>query len=144
MIQPLSCGFLIVRGQPIDSFLLMQHPHRWDLPKGHVDEGETELQCALRELEEETGITAADIEVDPVFLFEHSYPVSQRRYGGRGFIEKKLRIYLGRVVRPVDIVVSEHNGYEWFPWNPPHSIQEMTIDPLLRQLSQYLQDRKAG
>ena len=50
MRQPLSCGFLILRGQPIDSFLLMKHPRRWDLPKGHLDEGETELQCALREL----------------------------------------------------------------------------------------------
>lgn len=143
MLQPLSCGFLIVRGQPIDSFLLMKHPHRWDLPKGHVDEGETELQCALRELEEETGIAAADIEIDPVFRFEHSYPVSQKRYGGRGLIEKKLLIYLGRVVRPVDIVLTEHNGYEWLPWNPPHSIQEMTIDPLLRQVSLHLQSQNA-
>ena len=139
MQQPLSCGFLVVRGQPIDSFLLMKHPHRWDLPKGHMDPGESELQCALRELEEETGIAAADIEIDPAFRFEHSYPVSQRRYGGRGFIEKKLLIYLGRVIRPVDIIVTEHNGYEWFPWNPPHTIQVMTIDPLLRQLSLHLQ-----
>ena len=139
MQQPLSCGFLIVRGQPIDSFLLMKHPHRWDLPKGHMDHGESELQCALRELEEETGIAAVDIEIDPAFQFEHSYPVSQRRYGGRGFIEKKLLIYLGRVIRPVDIIVTEHNGYEWFPWNPPHTIQVMTIDPLLRQLSLHLQ-----
>ena len=141
MLQPLSCGFLIVRGQPIDSFLLMKHPHRWDLPKGHVDEGETELQCALRELEEETGIAAADIEIDPVFCFAHSYPVSQKRYGGRGLIEKKLLIYLGRVIRPVDIILTEHNGYEWFPWNPPHNIQEMTINPLLRQLSLHLQSQ---
>jgi bis(5'-nucleosidyl)-tetraphosphatase len=137
--QPVSCGFLIVRGQPIDSFLLMQHPHRWDLPKGHVDEGETELQCALRELEEETGIAADDIEVDPTFRFEHSYPVNQKRYGGRGFIEKKLLIFLGRILRPVNIVVTEHHGYEWFPWNPPHAIQEMTIDPLLKQVHEHLQ-----
>ena len=70
MKQPVSCGFLIVRGQPIDSFLLMQHVRRWDLPKGHVDEGESEMQCALRELQEETAITAADVEVDPEFQFQ--------------------------------------------------------------------------
>ena len=56
-----SYGVLIVRGEPIDSFLLMRHATRWDLPKGHIDEGETEIQCALRELVEETGITADDI-----------------------------------------------------------------------------------
>jgi len=62
MKQPRSCGFLIVKGDPIESFLLMKHPARWDLPKGHVDPGETDMQCALRELEEETGISAVELE----------------------------------------------------------------------------------
>ena len=48
-----SCGFLVIRGRPIREFLLMRHDDRWDIPKGHVDEGESEMQCALRELEEE-------------------------------------------------------------------------------------------
>ena len=59
-----SCGFLIVRGKPVADFLLMRHTNRWDLPKGHVDLGENELQCALRELEEETSITTNEIEID--------------------------------------------------------------------------------
>jgi bis(5'-nucleosidyl)-tetraphosphatase len=94
MKKPISCGFLIVRGRPIESFLLMKHPHRWDLPKGHVDEGETELQCALRELAEETGITEQDIEVDPDFRFENRYLVNEKRYGGEGSIEKTLYVFL--------------------------------------------------
>ena len=66
-----SCGFLIVRGDPVGSFLLMKHKQRWDLPKGHVDPGETDLECAYRELVEETGIAADDIVMDPTFRFEH-------------------------------------------------------------------------
>ncbi len=31
-----------------NSFLLMKHRNRYDLPKGHVDSGETEMQTALR------------------------------------------------------------------------------------------------
>lgn len=31
--------------------------HFWDLPKGHVDPGETHLETALREVEEETGLS---------------------------------------------------------------------------------------
>ncbi len=138
MQQPVSCGFLILRGQPIDSFLLMKHPRRWDLPKGHVDEGESEMQCALRELEEETGIGAGDIEVDPYFQFENRYLVNQKRYGGKGLIEKKLLIFLGRLIRPVKIVVTEHDGYRWFDWSPPHQIQEWTIDPLLHAVHDHL------
>lgn len=136
--QPLSCGFLIVRGQPIDSFLLLRHPRRWDLPKGHVDDGETELECALRELLEETGIPKELVEVDPDFLFENRYLVNQKRYGGKGLVEKKLLVYLGRLLGPVDIVLTEHNGYEWFAWNPPHKIQNLTIDPLLASVDRHL------
>lgn len=136
--KPLSCGFLIVRGQPVDSFLLMQHPSRWDLPKGHVDPGETDLQCALRELEEETAIAPTDIEVVPGFVFESRYRVNQRRYGGKGTVEKTLRIFLGRLIHPVDIIVTEHNGYRWFDWGPPHSIQEFTIDPLLKAVERHI------
>jgi bis(5'-nucleosidyl)-tetraphosphatase len=139
--QPVSCGFLIVRGDPIDSFLLMKHARRWDLPKGHVDEGETDLQCALRELQEETGISEADVEIDPDFRFENSYMVSQKRYGGSGLVEKRILVFLGRLIRHVDIVVTEHHGYKWFDWKPPHNIQRWTIDPLLHSVNEHLQRR---
>jgi 8-oxo-dGTP pyrophosphatase MutT (NUDIX family) len=33
----------------------------WDLPKGHVDPGETHLQTAIREVEEETGIVHIEV-----------------------------------------------------------------------------------
>ncbi|MGX8712573.1 MAG: NUDIX hydrolase [bacterium] len=41
---------------PDGSMLLIQRNGRWDLPKGKVEPGETLLQAALREVEEETGI----------------------------------------------------------------------------------------
>ena len=144
MKKPISCGFLIVRGKPIESFLLMKHPHRWDLPKGHVDEGETELQCALRELAEETGITEQDIDVDPDFRFENRYLVNEKRYGGEGSIEKVLYIFLAWLKHPVKIRLTEHHGFRWFPWNPPHEIQEMTIDGLLQSLEEHLAKMHAG
>ena len=40
--------------------LLIQRNGRWDLPKGKVEPGETLLQAALREVQEETGIKASD------------------------------------------------------------------------------------
>lgn len=139
MKQPRSCGFLIVKGDPIDSFLLMKHPSRWDLPKGHVDPGETDIECALRELEEETGIAADDIDVDEDFRYETRYMVKAKRYTEEdGEVEKTLLIFLGRLTNDVEIEVTEHGGYQWFDWAPPHSIQERAIDPLLDALSAYL------
>ncbi len=43
---------------PRDEVLMINRFSRWDLPKGHHEQGETIEQCALREVEEETGVCA--------------------------------------------------------------------------------------
>ena len=131
-----SCGFLILRGEPVREFLLMQHKDRWDLPKGHVDPGETEMQCALRELWEETGLTADDIDPVQCFRFTLGYPVKNKRTGQ--IDDKTLVVFLARLHREAQIKPSEHPGYQWFAWQPPHRIQEQTIDPLLAAVEQFL------
>lgn len=131
-----SCGFLILRGEPIREFLLMRHADRWDLPKGHVDPGESEVQCALRELREETGILATDIEVLDGLRFTSNYQVRGKKSGQ--LYDKTLVIFLARLQRDVTISVTEHAGYQWFPWQPPHQIQAWTIDPLLAEVARFL------
>jgi 8-oxo-dGTP pyrophosphatase MutT (NUDIX family) len=134
-VEVKSCGFLIVRGDPVREFLLMRHADRWDLPKGHVDPGETEMQCALRELREETGILATDIDVLDGFRFTTRYQVRGKRDGK--LYDKTLVVFLARLKRDVTISVTEHPGYHWVTWSPPHKIQAWTIDPLLAEVERY-------
>ncbi len=131
-----AAGILITRGSPIESFLLMRHHDRWDHPKGHVDDGESDAECALRELREETGIEAADIELDPDFRFVIEYDVDSRRHGER--CHKTVVYFLARLLRDVAIALTEHAGYQWFVWQPPHHIQQQTIDPLLAAVEQHV------
>ena len=131
-----SCGVIVFRRDPGRSFLLMRHVDRWDFPKGHVDAGETEMQCALRELEEETGISAGQINIDPDFRFLLQYMVRLKRQPDTPR-QKHLIMFLGEISEPLAIRPTEHIGFEWFPWDPPHEIQQQTIDPLLAAVSQY-------
>ena len=39
----------------------MKRLGKWDLPKGKLDKGETIEECALREIEEETGAKGLSI-----------------------------------------------------------------------------------
>lgn len=63
--KALSCGFIIIDSNT--EKILACHPTghagEYDLPKGHIEEGETPIQCAVRELKEETGIELS--EMDP-------------------------------------------------------------------------------
>lgn len=136
MRQVKACGVLVVRGEPIESFLLLRHTRRLDLPKGHLESGETEVQCALRELWEETGIAAEDIELDPSFRFTVEYDLRYREFNNE-LTHKTVVYFLGRLLRDVPIVLTEHKGYAWYPWQPPHRIQRETVDPLLAAVEQH-------
>jgi 8-oxo-dGTP pyrophosphatase MutT (NUDIX family) len=131
-----SCGLIVFRREPELQFLLMKHPNRWDLPKGHLDPGETELECARRELLEETGIAIDDVELDDQFRHVTQYLVRDKRFPNET-VSKTLVIFLGWLRRSVSVNPSEHSGYDWFRWSPPHRIQNQTIDPLLADVEQY-------
>ncbi|MFO0918226.1 MAG: NUDIX domain-containing protein [Planctomycetaceae bacterium] len=138
-----SCGVILFKEQPQREFLLMKHPHRLDLPKGHVDPGETDEQCALREMWEETGIPKDAVRIDPNFRFEEIYYPVEARFNNER-VEKTLVIFLGWLDRDWPIVTTEHAGHEWRTWQPPHQLQEFTIDPLLAELERYFQTSAGG
>lgn len=47
---------------PSGKYLFIMRYGRWDLPKGHLEEGETPEECALREVTEECNIRGHKIE----------------------------------------------------------------------------------
>lgn len=54
-----SCGALIFHEDGEQSLLLLikhRNGGHWSFPKGHVEAGETEVETALREISEETGL----------------------------------------------------------------------------------------
>ena len=54
--------------------LLMIHSRgHWDMPKGHVEQGESGRLAALREVEEETGIRCETVGESPVAHTWHAY-----------------------------------------------------------------------
>lgn len=55
-----SCGGVVwrVHENSVQLLLIKQFAHkdRWGIPKGHINEGETVEDCAIREIREEAGV----------------------------------------------------------------------------------------
>ena len=128
-----ACGVLCFRQNPEPAFLLMKHTDRWDLPKGHIKKGESELACALREFNEETGLGVEQLTLVPDFRFEIQHYIEAKRFNGKRTL-KTYVIFLGCVHGNLDITPTEHPDYQWVTWQPPHQISEWLIDPLLSEV----------
>lgn len=62
-MQEKSCGMIVFKREDDLKVLLVHHNKgHWGLPKGHVEENETEEETAIREVFEETGINAKIID----------------------------------------------------------------------------------
>ncbi len=54
-----AAGGVVTNGAEV---VMIRRNERWDLPKGHQEENEDSAECAVREVEEETGVSAMSVE----------------------------------------------------------------------------------
>ena len=84
-----SCGAIVYRKHHGSTeILLIKHINsaHWSFPKGHVEQGETEVETALREIKEETSL---DVHIDPTFRETVTYfPRKDTQKGVVDFIAK--------------------------------------------------------
>ena len=112
-----SCGVVLFNSGKV---LLLRHSSisgggHWDFPKGHIDGGETEIQTALRELEEETGIIHANV-IDG-FRDTITYTFS----GGKKQIGKEVVFFLATTKESKVTLSHEHIDYSWLDFDSAFS-----------------------
>lgn len=91
-------------------FLLLLKPNKeYDIPKGHIEAGESSEVAAKREIMEESGL---DIAFLPGFHADTKYFF----YSKRQRIFKRLRVFVGRSHSPDVKISEEHIGYEWLTY----------------------------
>jgi 8-oxo-dGTP pyrophosphatase MutT (NUDIX family) len=113
-----SCGIILFHS---DEFLVIQHPTEsndvkghWDFPKGHVEDNETELETATRELQEETGIDNFKL----IDNFRHK--IIYNIHKNNEVIPKEVIFFLGESSTKSIKLSSEHQNYSWLNFDLAH------------------------
>ncbi|MEO1144314.1 MAG: NUDIX domain-containing protein [Cyanobacteria bacterium J06638_22] len=118
-----------------DRVLLIQHQAgHWGFPKGHADPGETALDTACREFEEETGIT------DYRPLSENSFTESYR-FTRDGYEFQKTVTYFPAWVYSTTVVCQEKEirNYAWLLFDDAE--RQISFSParkILREVQTYI------
>ncbi|MFM9266717.1 bis(5'-nucleosyl)-tetraphosphatase [Tychonema sp. BBK16] len=134
-------------------FLLIQHQAgHWAFPKGHADPGESALETAKRELEEETGIRDYEALEQPSFVEHYSFvqasvPSSVKHYAfaKEGELIEKSVTYFVAFVNSMEVVLQaeEVQNSTWISFD--EAIHLITFDgnrEILREVKAYLDGRK--
>ncbi|KAL9986381.1 hypothetical protein ACROYT_G000520, partial [Oculina patagonica] len=135
-----AAGLIIFRRRSFKGpfeYLLLQTSygrHHWTPPKGHVDPGESDLQTALRETEEESGLKQSYLNVMETIKKTLNYEV-------RG--KPKTVIYWLAEVKDYNVPIrlsDEHQDFKWLTVEGACELLHDTTGDALREADQEIRN----
>ncbi len=151
-----SAGAIIYREEEGKNYYLLLHyapanegkRGQWGFAKGHVEEGESDIQTARREIFEETGIK--DLKIISGFKELEKY-FFKKSYGLEGEAKKKapwvfkLVVFFLAETKTKEVKISdEHIGFIWLPIN--EAIKKTTFKnskELLKRANDFVVQQKS-
>ncbi len=130
-----SAGIILVRKENgVAKLLLMKSYDFWDFPKGGIEQDESKLTAAIREVKEETGITNVDFNWGKIFYETESFGRNKKvvYYFVAETNESKVNMGISPTLgRP------EHDEFAWVTFD---EAKEMVVERIKKAI-EWAQDR---
>jgi ADP-ribose pyrophosphatase YjhB (NUDIX family) len=107
-------GFVINNKEEV---LLIFRRGKWDLPKGKLDKGESLEQCAVREVQEETGLKKVKL-LSPLTVTYHTY------HEGTRFVLKESHWYTMNADANEKLVPQAEEQIQEIKWVPQTEVKK--------------------
>jgi len=153
-----SAGLIVYRNTPKGpKFLLLYHGGRyWNFPKGHIEDQkniitssiggvteintrETSIEAAIRETQEETGISSDKLSIKNNFKAVERFQFKKNREQ----IFKVVIFYLAETTETEIKISPEHEGFGWFQYKDAKHLFSIYKDSqrLLRNAYEYIRPK---
>lgn len=134
---PRAAGCVVFRRTPQGvRYLVLRAFKNWDFPKGLVETGEEQLDCARREVEEETGLTGLEFPFGDEF--RETLPYAGRKVA-RYYLAETEQVEIELPLSP-ELGRPEHHEYRWVS----HDEAEELLPPRLAIVLEWAQRTIAG
>ena len=123
-----SCGCIIIKNNKV---LLVYEKNRnfWGFPKGHMENGENEIETALREVKEEVGL---DVEINEEKRYVLNYII-------RNEIDKTTVLYLAKPKsEKITMQESEIENIKWCEFD--EALDTLTFDNWKEMFKEVIKD----
>ena len=138
--KTLSAGVIIVRRNEVQlKYLLLRAFGYWDFPKGIVEPGESPVEAAKREVEEET--TLNDLNFRWGYDYRETGPYNRGKVA-RYYIAETSESGVSLPVNP-NIGKPEHDEYRWVSYEEALSLVAPRVRPALEWAQETIAIRAA-
>ncbi len=120
-----AAGGLVKNGN--DQVLIINRHNKWDLPKGKLEKNEGIREAALREVQEECGLSGLQIKSQLLSTY-HTYTIKEK------WVLKKtywFEMYYGKNETPVPQKIEDISQVRWFFSNELDEVLENTYGSVI-------------
>jgi putative (di)nucleoside polyphosphate hydrolase len=125
-------GKVWIGRRAVDRVVQQDEPGSWQMPQGGIDAGEDPLPAALRELEEETGISQVDVIGESEGWFSYDLPAHLLGKALKGkYCGQKQKWFAMRYLGSddeIDLSQAEDDEFDAWRWEDAQVLPDLIIE----------------
>jgi 8-oxo-dGTP pyrophosphatase MutT (NUDIX family) len=142
-----SAGIIIIDNE-LDDYDVKE-PHAlclrayadWDFPKGRVEEGESLVEAAIRETEEETTLTQEDYTLSGLRADSEVYGRGDKKKTATYFIADRTSVTEPFLPVTAELGKPEHDEWQWVPVSELFDLCRPRLQPVIEYVSTWCGNR---